>query len=266
MCRFVPVIALILFAAGAWAQVPDYDRARRHFEAGTRAFQEGDYPRAELEFRAAFAITKDPLLYYNIGQAQQRRGHLEEALKSFRAYLQGVPQAEDKAEVEQVIAAIERELQRPRTKGEPSVAIGGQPAPRPKPEPTPHPEDMRTRRQSGWVIGGVSLALAVTGAVMSVLSADRAKQANDLMDQRTVGGRPVDYESVRFEFEAKKSDAATFGGVALGMYAAAAVGAGIATYLLVTSRPNSPKEREARLRVAPYLGARSGGLHAAMEF
>jgi len=63
MRRCLLALLVLLAAASAWAQAPDLERARRHFEAGSQAFQRGDYPRAELEFRGAYAITKDPLLF-----------------------------------------------------------------------------------------------------------------------------------------------------------------------------------------------------------
>jgi tetratricopeptide (TPR) repeat protein len=265
MLRGFLVFLTLLAAASAWAQAPDLDRARRHFEAGSQAFQRGDYPRAELEFRGAYAITKDPLLFYNIGQAQQRRGHLEAAIKSYRSYLAGVPDAEDRKEVEGIIAAIEKEMTAPKAGGGGTVTGPGD---RPVRPPVSRADnDVRARRQSAWIVGSVSVAMLAVGGAMSGLSWKRAVDANKLINRRDASGQPVLFADVQTDFNAKKSDAATFGGVAIGMYAAAVVGLGISTYLFISSRGKVSKEkREARLRLVPLLDPRNAGLVAGMEF
>ena len=267
MRRGFVALLVLLATASAWAQAPNLERARRHFDAGAQALQKGDYPRAELEFRGAYAITKDPLLFYNIGQAQQRRGHLEAAVKSYRAYLAGVPAADDRAEVQAVIRTLEQELAAPRPGATPVTPTG----PRDQSPVAPPPrrdDDSRARRQSAWIVAAVSLAAVGAGVAMSVMSSSRAGAANKLIRQRDANGQPVVFDDVRDEFNARRSDAATFGGVALGMFAAAAVAAGIATYLFISSGARQPakEKREARLRLVPVLDPRHAGLVAGMEF
>jgi tetratricopeptide (TPR) repeat protein len=264
MRRSFLVFLVLLVSTSAWAQAPDLDRARRHFEAGSQAFQRGDYPRAELEFRGAYAITKDPLLFYNIGQSQQRRGHLEAAIKSYRSYLAGVPDAEDRAEVESIISKIEKEMTAPKGAGG-GVVTGPD---RPTKGPTQKSEDdARARRQSAWIVGSVSVAMLAVGAAMSGLSWKKAVDANKLVDRRDAFGQPVLFADVKDQYDSRKRDAATFGGVAIGMYAAAVVGLGITTYLFISSRGTPSKEKkEARLRLAPLLDPHNAGLIAGMEF
>jgi tetratricopeptide (TPR) repeat protein len=267
MRRGFLALLILLASASAWAQAPDLDRARRHFEAGSQAFQRGDYPRAELEFRGAYAITKDPLLFYNIGQSQQRRGHQEAAIKSYRSYLAGVPDADDRAEVEGIIRSIEKEMTAPKPGGGGGVVTG--PGEKPPRGPTSRSEDdSRARRQSAWIVGSVSVAMLAVGAAMSGLSWKRAVDANKMINRRDAFGQPVPFVDVQTAFNAKKSDAATFGGVAIGMYAAAAVGIGISTYLFISSRSGkaSKEKREARLRLVPVLDYHNAGLVAGMEF
>jgi hypothetical protein len=265
MRRGLLVLLLLLAATSASAQAPDLDRARRHFEAGSQAFQRGDYARSELEFRGAYAITKDPLLFYNIGQSQQRRGHLEPAIKSYRAYLAGVPDAEDRAEVEGIIRTIEKELAAPRGGGAAGAAVTGPETPTPGTKPR-RADESSARRQSAWIVGSVSVAMLAVGAAMSGLSWKKASDANKLLDGRDAGGQPVLFATVQSKYNGLKSDAATFGGVAIGMYAAAVVGLGITTYLFVSSRSTSKEKREARLRLAPILDPHNAGLVAGMEF
>jgi hypothetical protein len=265
MRRGFLVFLVLLASTSAWAQAPDLDRARRHFEAGSQAFQKGDYPRAELEFRGAYAITKDPLLFYNIGQSQQRRGHLEAAIKSYRSYLAGVPDADDRAEVENIIRNIEKEMTAPKAGGGGVVVTGPETPGKP---PTPRSvDDARARRQSAWIVGTVSVAMLAVGAAMSGLSWKKAVDANKLVDRRDAAGQPVLFADLKDQYDARKRDAATFGGVAIGMYAAAVVGLGISTYLFISSRGKTTKEkREARLRLTPLLDPHNAGLIAGMEF
>jgi tetratricopeptide (TPR) repeat protein len=282
---------LLLVTASAWAQ--DMDRARRRFEAGSQAFDKRDYAKAELEFRAAYAITKDAVLWYNIGQSQQGRGHLEAAIKSYRAYLAGVPNAEDRAEVEGIIRSIQKRLapkaEPPRPPVTPLPVTPPPVAPPPvapppvttppvtaaptspveTPTSAPATGEGRGRRQAAWITAGASAALLVVGVAMVAVAAGKVADANRLIDQRDpVTGQPVPFAGVQGQFDAAKSGALGYGGVALGMFAAAAVGAGVAVYLFVSSRPKSlGRERsQARLRLLPALDHRNAGLVAGMEF
>ncbi|MSP59931.1 MAG: hypothetical protein EXR72_06250 [Myxococcales bacterium] len=92
-------------AAPALAQ--DYEAAGRHFTAGQEAFSRGQYNRAADEFEAAYQITKDPVLLYNIGEANERGGNGRAAVRSYRGYLTDAPQAADRVDVERKIAGLE---------------------------------------------------------------------------------------------------------------------------------------------------------------
>jgi len=269
--RTVLLAFVVLLTAGrAFGQAPDLDRARRHFEAGSQAYAQRDYPRAEMEFRVAYAITKDPLLYYNIAQAQQHRGHIDEAIKSYKQYLAGVPDAEDRADVERTIRNLETRGTAPPppvTKPEPRSAP---PPTKPKPEPEPPtpPSGGETggRRTGAWVSAGVSVALLAIGVAMSGISSAKANEADSLIERRLPSGRPLRYTDIAAPFNGYKDDAKMYGGVAIGMYIAAAVGAGLTTYLFLTSTPSTKERSEARLRLMPELSPRSAGLVAGMEF
>jgi tetratricopeptide (TPR) repeat protein len=266
MTRCIVALSFLLATASAWAQSPDLESARRHFEAGSQAFQKGDYPKAELEFRAAYAITKDPLLFYNIAQSQQRRGHLEQAVKSYRAYLAGVPDAEDRKEVEGFIAEIEKQITAPRATPTPKVT----PTPGPVLPPAgPVDDNHRARRQSAWIVGGVSVAALGLGIIFSVKSKLKADDANTMIDYRIPPeGYPLTYVSQRGWFDTDKDLAQKWGAVAISMYCVAAVGAGVATYLFLTSRtsPASRERREARVRLIPVLDPHNAGVVAGVEF
>lgn len=82
--------AVWLVASAAAAQElseEDRETARQHFDAGTLAFERGDYGEAATEFRAAYALTHHADLLYNIYSAQERNGELEEAAEALEGYL-----------------------------------------------------------------------------------------------------------------------------------------------------------------------------------
>lgn len=89
----------------AWAQ--DFAAAGQHFAAAQDAFGQGQYKRAAEEYQAAYGITKDPALLFNIGESWQRAGDGPKALAAYRLYLKEQPSAADREEVEKRIAALE---------------------------------------------------------------------------------------------------------------------------------------------------------------
>lgn len=79
---------MLLTGGSALAQAGDAERARVHFEAATRAFEEGDYALAITEFQAAYEITEHADLLFNIYSAAERAGRLEEAESALARYLE----------------------------------------------------------------------------------------------------------------------------------------------------------------------------------
>lgn len=104
--RFAPLIAAsLLVSLPALAQDDAADpplddavraEAQAHFEAGTAAFDTGDYGRAATEFRAAHELTGHPDLLFNIYSAQERGGALAEAATALERYLAEGEMAEDR--------------------------------------------------------------------------------------------------------------------------------------------------------------------------
>src|SRR5688572_6660737 len=53
-------------ADGGKARARDLARARAYFKAGTEAYDRGQYDVALSEFQHAHALTKNPILYFNM--------------------------------------------------------------------------------------------------------------------------------------------------------------------------------------------------------
>ncbi|MSP60546.1 MAG: tetratricopeptide repeat protein [Myxococcales bacterium] len=149
--------------------------AKMHFESGKAAFHARDFPSAIREFKQAQALRPSPILDYNIGLANEQLGKPKVAAKYFRRYLEGKPDAPNRAEVEAKIAAAAAAEQQagggPPQADEP-VTVGPPPpnyqagvdpyAGQPPPAgPVPYQTRPAKKKSYWWVIfpilGGVTL-------------------------------------------------------------------------------------------------------------
>jgi hypothetical protein len=99
-------LALVL-ATASTARAQDFEAAGKHFSAAQDAFGKKHYKAAAGEFEAAYAISKDPVLYFNIGESWEKAGDGPKAIAGYRSYLASQSDAQDKGEVEHRIRAIE---------------------------------------------------------------------------------------------------------------------------------------------------------------
>lgn len=126
---FLVLALLLAFTPGprAHAAEPSGDRAaaRRHFERGTRLYQQARYEEAAAAFEEAYRARPNGVIHYNLGQCHEKLGDLEKALASYRAYLREVPKAEDRDTVEQLVANLET---RADARRRPQVSISSEPS------------------------------------------------------------------------------------------------------------------------------------------
>lgn len=131
--------------------------ARNLFQAGKVAFDAGDYEGALQFFEQSYARSQRPGLLYNIGQAADRLRQDDKALTSFRGYLQALPNADNRAEVENRIGALERlrstdastTATEPAPAAQPTPPVESAPTSSPvAPTPDVSPAAVRTTRMS----------------------------------------------------------------------------------------------------------------------
>jgi tetratricopeptide (TPR) repeat protein len=108
---------------------PKKEQAKQLFDAGKRFYEMQNWRAAIDQFRQAAAILPSPILDYNIAICQEKLGKLRLAVKYYQRYLQGMPRAADRGEVEAKIAALEAQIE----------AMPPEPAPAPPPVPAPAP-------------------------------------------------------------------------------------------------------------------------------
>ena len=102
----------LLVASAAWAQAkPDSKTAaKEHYARGTSYYDLGKYDDAIKEFEAAYQLKNDPAFLYNLAQSYRLAGNEERALHFYKTYLRYVPKAPKRAEIEDRIAALERQM------------------------------------------------------------------------------------------------------------------------------------------------------------
>jgi tetratricopeptide (TPR) repeat protein len=84
--------------------------ARLTFQAAREAFGNGDYELALERFEQAYNLSPRPVLLYNIGVTLDRLRRDEDAVARFTEYLERVPDAPDRAEVEARIRVLQRAI------------------------------------------------------------------------------------------------------------------------------------------------------------
>ncbi len=175
--RALVVFAVLLGAASARGD--DRAAARRLYEAGTKHYNVGEYREALEAFKAAYFAKSDPVFLFNMGQCYRQLGEPDGAAREYRAYLRERPNAANRAEVEEFIAAAERELQRRAAAMPPTGTL----APDARAAAAAEPEARPPRRW--WIVGVVAAAVvlvagAVTLGVLLGTSRDAAAGPNTL--------------------------------------------------------------------------------------
>jgi hypothetical protein len=126
------------------------EEARKHFLKGQQLFDVGRWDEAAEEFEQAYAARNDPTFIYNMAQAYRRKGDAKRALELYKNFLIKDPKTPKRAEVEERIAALQRQVEEadrasksvaptPAYVPPPSAEPAPMPAPAPAPVPAPAP-------------------------------------------------------------------------------------------------------------------------------
>lgn len=93
-------------AAAPPAPPDERSKAASHFKLGQTYYKSGDYDRAITEYKAAFELSKEPSLIFNIGLCHERSQRPEEALQAFRLYLDLAPNGDVADEARDEVARL----------------------------------------------------------------------------------------------------------------------------------------------------------------
>lgn len=154
------------------ASAPDAKAvALKAYQRGTAYYQQKEYDLAIEQFEAGYQAVPQAVFIYNIAQSHRLAGRPDRALPLYRQYLQLSPDAKNRAECEERIATLEKQL-KPAPKLEvPSNVPDIEPAP--AGQLTPAEERQRAeqelkkkrRRTAGIAIGVISGILVAGAAV-----------------------------------------------------------------------------------------------------
>jgi tetratricopeptide (TPR) repeat protein len=138
LCWWATSSVVLAQSVPASSEAANDNVARGLFQAGTSAYEAGNYKDALQFYEQAYERSPRPQLLYNIGQAADRLREDNKALWAFRAYLANAPNAENRAAVQQRVDALEgaREARGSKPVESAPAPIVPQPAPVPTPAQT----------------------------------------------------------------------------------------------------------------------------------
>lgn len=94
---------------GAASESPE-ERALAIANRGRDYYQAGRYADAVAEMQHAFSIVQKSALIYNIAKSYEKMGEYDKAVAHYKSYLQMEPEAPDRQDVVQIIAALEARM------------------------------------------------------------------------------------------------------------------------------------------------------------
>jgi len=104
----VAAVCVLAPATGAWAAGPhDLDQGRHHLKKANALANEGRCDAAVREYTQAYQKLHDPVVLFNRAECYRRLGQNAAAADDYRAFLEAVPRAPNRAEVEARLAVME---------------------------------------------------------------------------------------------------------------------------------------------------------------
>jgi len=152
MIRNFLLLASALFVLAGTSTATAQD-ARAHFLRGQAAYDTGDYATAVSEWRTAYGLDARPLLQYNLAQAYERLGQLQEAVTAYETYVNSSDADPDRMSSARArVAALRERLNQTsiRLTGGPegaTIVVDGQDRGR-----LPHPDPLRVQPGSHRIV------------------------------------------------------------------------------------------------------------------
>jgi len=184
------IVTALLLSSLVWAQSPEGSdqRAREFYEKGVILYDEGRYEDAVLAWPESWNPSEDPVVLYNVANAQERLGLWREALDTLNQY-RVYAKPDERERLDRRIANLERRLAEEQQASPPVVAPIDE-----EPEATTAPASstttQREREPGGWLmptayaVGGAGV---ITGTIFAVRAGGARQDANSAC--QTVDGQ-----------------------------------------------------------------------------
>lgn len=176
--RCLPIVLgamLCVCASQTFAQAEGDDSsdqvARGLFQAGRASYDAGKYEDALKYFQQAYDLSQRPGLLYNIGQASDRLHDDRKTIEVFRLYLERVPEADNRAEVEGRLRSLERivELEDAEARQQSTTDTSATNQVQVVPTSTPTESASDGPGLAPWLVIGGGGAVLLTGVVLTVI-------------------------------------------------------------------------------------------------
>jgi tetratricopeptide (TPR) repeat protein len=148
LLRVAPIILAMLLSQLQLASAQEVSRpqlsdaqkqkTKEHYEKATRLYNVGKYQEAIGEYEAAYLVSADPVMLFNIAQCHRLNNQPDEAARFYKNYLRNAPGAPNREDVERKIGEMERLSEERRRGGTPPVQPSA-PTPTPPPLSAPGP-------------------------------------------------------------------------------------------------------------------------------
>jgi len=276
------VLAASPRAAHAQMTQAQKDEVKLHYQRATRAYDLQKYQEAIDEYQKAYEISGDPPMLYNIAQAYRLADQPAEAVRYYRRFLQRMPNARNREDVERKIADQEKLAEQrkkvepvtppppppPPTKPPPIVEVKPPPPPVVTPPPPPPPlapEPSHARAVVGWSLIGAGL---VVGGV-AAYEGYRARQKGDELTRDSMAGATNPALAKTFDPSIETAGKnANIAAIALGIGGTVVAVAG--AIVLITGGSSETAEKPAtpvaRLSVTPWVSSGLVGGGARLQF
>lgn len=295
-------VAVGLALALAWpdhasAQQPDFKAAAEHYKAADALMAQGNYSGAALEYAIAYDITKDPILFFKIGTANEKAGKCNVALTYFQRYLkEGNPSDEYRRVTEEKIAGCKAAVG--------STDPGGGDKQPPDPDTVTGGGDGVTggdgtvtdtpgdtggagdglggglgpaftdkggswKRSAAWISTGVTIGMVAVATVLYMSAEGSEEDLQALIDFRDGNGEPLPFNEIQGQYNDLVDEGERFGRLSTIAFAAAGVSAAAAvTFFVLDARSGKPKERPVGFvgRVQPRIDRHGAGVVMGWEF
>jgi hypothetical protein len=104
------MLAAMVMTMTGRARADDAQQARDLFTQGNTLFDLGQFDKAIDAWQKGYQLKNDPGFLYNIAQAYRVMGDTQKAIFFYKRYLSNSPKAHNRAEVEQKIDALQKQL------------------------------------------------------------------------------------------------------------------------------------------------------------
>jgi hypothetical protein len=168
-------LGLLLYTSVAAADDADLAKAADRYKAAEQAMTDGRYADAARDYGAAYDISKDPVLFFKIGSANEKAGKCDVAVIYFRRYLDDAHPGEQFAKLTQ--ERIDACTPPPTPTPTPTLT---EPSPSPSPSPPPSSATPAAKHDTAWLLVGGTLALLTTGGVLAYSAGSTNDDIKDL--------------------------------------------------------------------------------------